>query len=171
MILVHVRNIFTTAHYNSTQKDICDIYRHTYKQFLEQISIKNDLNRSSYTNQLQSFFSNNVVMSCTWYAIFVTENYEKWITRIIMYSWHTIHIYHNIYILINIWWIINNYKSYQKNHLINAYSHDDIQSYKFIHVSTYSSTFYVLFCKNTTYYWWKLYIWEIYLEQYMTTAP
>ena len=55
MILVNVRNISTTAHHTSTQKEIYDTYRHTYKQFLELSSIKNDLNRSSYTNHLQSF--------------------------------------------------------------------------------------------------------------------
>ena len=55
MILVNVRNISTTAHDNSTQKEIYDTYRHTYKQFLELSSINNALNRSSYTNHLQSF--------------------------------------------------------------------------------------------------------------------
>ena len=139
MILVHVRNTFTTAHYNSTQKDIYDTYRHSYKQFLELSSIKNDLNRSSYTNHLQSFFSNNVVMSCTWYAIFLTENYEKWITKIIMYRWRTIHGYHYMYILINICWIINNYKSYQKNHLIMhilmmIYNHTNLYMFQLVAV-------------------------------------
>ena len=109
-------------------------------------------------------------MSCTWYAIFVTENYEKWITRIIMYSWCTIHVYHCMHILINIWWIINNYKSYQKNHLIMhilmiIYNHTNLYMFQLVAVHFMSD-----FCKNTKYYWWELYIWEIYLEQYITTT-
>ena len=65
-----------------------------------------------------NLFSNNVVISCTWYAIFVTENYEKWLTRIIMYRWCKIILNSSISMCVIILQIINNYKSYQKNHLI-----------------------------------------------------
>ena len=86
-----------------------------------------------------TLFSNNVVISCTWYAIFVTENYQKWFTRIIMYSWCTIDVYHCIHILINILWIINNYKSYQKNHLIMyilmmIYNHTNLYIFQLVEV-------------------------------------
>ena len=64
--------------YNSTQTEIYNMYRNSYTQFLELSRIRNDLQRSSYTDQLQSFFTNTVVISCIWYAVFVTENLSSY---------------------------------------------------------------------------------------------
>ena len=47
-----MRNIFTTAHYNSTLTEIDNTYRNSYTQFLELSSIRNDLQTSSYRNHL-----------------------------------------------------------------------------------------------------------------------
>ena len=60
---------YETYMYNSIQIENYNTYRNSYIQFLQPSSIRNDLQRPSYTDHLQSFFTNTVVISCTWYAI------------------------------------------------------------------------------------------------------
>ena len=62
---IYLQQYTTTAH----KQKLIITYGNRYTQFLELNSIRNHLQRWSYTDHLQFFLTNTVVISYTWYAM------------------------------------------------------------------------------------------------------